>query len=75
MCILHRLVVAGGRGEGGKPEAALGEPGAGPVHREPHDGQLCVPVYITQGQEKVSPLSHYTHFIHLMFKTTVKYAY
>ena len=57
VCVLRRLVVAGGRGEGGKPEAALGEPGAGPVHREPHDGQLRVPVYITQGQEKVCPLS------------------
>ena len=49
-----RPVSACGQREGGKSEAALGEPGARPVHRKPDAGIFRLPVHVlAQGQEEV----------------------
>lgn len=48
--------------QGGKSEAALREPGARPVHREPDVGLIGVPVHQSQcGQKEVIFYSQSTH--------------
>ena len=48
-----RSVRAGGRRQGGEPEAQVGEPGPGPVHREPHVCLQRLPDHRHQEQTKV----------------------
>lgn len=50
---VFRLVCSGGRRQRGEPEAKVGKPGSGSVHRKPHVSLQRVPDHWHQEQTKV----------------------